>query len=155
MNWIFKSEKSSNAFTNNIQSQYLTVERLDSYKIQKILFKNLFQRKGRRKITPWQINGGTSWAYTCAGCSKTGNFTPVNIASVIAIAIIIVSRDFLFLRILEHTVCLILALLVDKNEIWLCCLLAELNEVLLLDLSRAVDSWLWCLFADLTEVLLS
>ena len=32
-NWSFKSAKSSNAFTNNIQLQYLTVERLDSYNI--------------------------------------------------------------------------------------------------------------------------
>ena len=38
VNWSFKSAKSSNAFKNNIQSQYLTGERLGSYKIWKILF---------------------------------------------------------------------------------------------------------------------
>ena len=61
----------------------------------------------------------------------------------------------LFLRIVEDTVCLVLALMVDMNKIKLCCFLEELTGVLLVDLSRVVDSWLWCLLRDIAEVLLA
>ena len=45
--------------------------------------------------------------------------------------------------------------MVDMNDIRLCCLLVELTEVLLVDLSGVFKSWLWCLLTDVTEVLLS
>ena len=50
--WSFKSAKSSNVFTNNIQLQYLTGERLDSYKIYKILFskKNPREKEGGKYL---------------------------------------------------------------------------------------------------------
>ena len=50
--------------------------------------------------------------------------------------------------------CLVFAFLFDMNDIRLSCLLAELPEVLLVDLPGAVKSRLCCLLVDLTEVLL-
>ena len=47
---------------------------------------------------------------------------------------------YIFLRIVEDTLCLVLAFLVDMNEISLYCLLVELNEVLLVDLTGVVES---------------
>ena len=64
-------------------------------------------------------------------------------------------NDFFFLRIVEDTVCLFLAFLVDMKKIWLCCLLADITEFLLVDLSGLVERWIWFLLADLTEVLLA
>ena len=40
------------------------------------------------------------------------------------------------------------------NKILLCFLLADLTQVLLVELARVVESWLWCLLVDLTEDLL-
>ena len=45
--------------------------------------------------------------------------------------------------------------MVDMNYIWLCCLSAELTEVLLVDLTGVVDIWLWCFLVDIPEVLLA
>ena len=61
------------------------------------------QRKGRRQITLWQINDRTSWVCECAGCYRTGT---------VVICI--------FLRIVEDTVCLVLTLMIDMNNIWIC-----------------------------------
>ena len=45
-----------------------------------------------------------------------------------------------FLRIVEDTVCLVLALLIDMNDIRIYCLLVDLTEVLLVELSGVVES---------------
>ena len=46
----------------------------------------------------------------------------------------------LFLQIVEDTVCLVLALLVDVNYILLCCFMVDLTGVILVELAGVVKS---------------
>ena len=114
------------------QDKYWIFTRLDNY-----FFENFSYRKGRRQIMPWQINEENSWACNCPECTPTGT-------GVIC----------LLLQIVYDTVCLVLALLVDMNEIWLWSLLVEMTDFLLLELDGVVERLLWCLLVDLTEFLL-